>query len=51
MGTCGYEMLIGCEVKTDQTVESIENTRWKGCERVVGKKKQEDDGIVSKTMK
>ena len=27
MGRCGCEMMIECEVKTGQTVESIENTR------------------------
>ena len=27
---CGCGMMIECEVKTGQTVESIENTRWEG---------------------
>ena len=35
MGRCGCEMMIECEVKTGQTVESIENTIWEGGESVV----------------
>ena len=34
MGRCGCEMMIECEVKTGQIVESIENTRREGSERV-----------------
>ena len=34
MGRCGCEMMIECEVKTGQTVESIENTRREGGETV-----------------
>ena len=30
MRMCECEMMIGCEVKTGQTVESIENTRREG---------------------
>ena len=30
MGICVCEMMIECEVKSGQTVESIENTRRKG---------------------
>ena len=30
MGRCGCEMMIGCEVKSGQTGESIENTRREG---------------------
>ena len=30
MGRCGCEMMIECEVKSGQTVESIENTRREG---------------------
>ena len=37
MGRCGYEMMIECEVKNGQTVESIENTR-----------RERGDGIVVK---
>ena len=33
---CGCGMMIGCEVKTGQTVESIEHTRREGGQ-VVGK--------------
>ena len=45
-------MMIECEAKFGKTVESIEKTKREGCERVGVKiKKQEDDGIVSKTMK
>ena len=35
MERCGCEMMIECEVKTSQTVESIENTRRERGERVV----------------
>ena len=51
MGMCVCEMMIECEVKTGQTVESIENTRREGGDGVGVKTKQEDDGIISKTMK
>ena len=34
MRSCGYEMMIECEVKTEQIVESIENTRREGCDGV-----------------
>ena len=34
MGRCECEMMIECEVKTGQTVESIENTRRDGCDGV-----------------
>ena len=37
MGRCGGEMMIECEVKTGQTVESIENTRRKGGDGVRAK--------------
>ena len=37
MGRCGCEMMIECEVKICQTVESIENTRREGG-KMVGKK-------------
>ena len=30
MGRCGCEMMIECEFKFRQTVESIENTRREG---------------------
>ena len=40
MGRCGCEMMIECEVKSGQTVESIENTRAEG-----------GDGIGVKRMK
>ena len=30
MFRCGCGMMIECEVKIGQTVESIENTRWEG---------------------
>ena len=30
MGRHGYEMMIECEVKTGQTVESVEHTRREG---------------------
>ena len=39
MGRCGCEMMIECEVKAVQTVESIENTRREGGDGVVAKKK------------
>ena len=32
---CGCGMMIECEVKTDQAVESIEHTRREGCEFVI----------------
>ena len=35
MGRCGCEMMIECEVKTGQTVESIESTRRERGEFVV----------------
>ncbi len=35
MGRCGCEMMIECEFKTGQTVESIENTRREGGDGVV----------------
>ena len=35
MGRCGCETIIECEVKTDQTVESINNTRWEGGKIIV----------------
>ena len=35
MGRCGCEMMIECEFKSGQTVESIENTRREGGERVI----------------
>ena len=35
MGRCGCEMMIECEVKIGQTVESIENTRREGDKMVV----------------
>ena len=34
MGRCGCEMMIECEVKTGQTVESIEHTRRERCQIV-----------------
>ena len=34
MGMCECEMMIECEVKTGQTIESIENTRREGGESV-----------------
>ena len=37
MGRCGCEMMIGCEVKTSQTVESIENNRRERSQMVVVK--------------
>ena len=40
MGRCGCEMMIECEVKIGQTVESIESTRWEG-----------DDGVGVKPMR
>ena len=41
-----------CGIKCDKGGQMIKHSRWKGCEGVVVKrKKQEDDGIVSKTMK
>ena len=42
MGRCGCEMMIECEVKTGQTVESIENTRREGGDGV-GIKPQKQD--------
>ena len=38
MGRCGCEMVIECEVKISQTVESIENTIRKEGEFVVVQK-------------
>ena len=35
MFMCGCGMMIECEVKTGQTVESIEHIRWEGCQFVV----------------
>ena len=35
MGRCGCEIMIECDVKTGQTVESIENTR-RECGETVG---------------
>ena len=34
MGRCGCEMMIECEVKSGQTVESIENTRREGSDGI-----------------
>ena len=34
---CGCGMMIECEVKAGQTVESIKNTRRKGGDRIVMK--------------
>ena len=34
---CGYGIIIKCEVKTGQTVESIEHTRIEGRDEVVVK--------------
>ena len=34
MGRCRCEMMIECEVKTGQTVESIENIRREGGDEV-----------------
>ena len=34
MRRCGCEMMIECEVKSGQTIESIENTRREGGESV-----------------
>ena len=41
MGRCGCEMMIESEVKTGQTVESIENTRMEGSDGV-GEKLNEE---------
>ena len=49
MGRCGCEMMIECEVKTGQTVESIENTRWEGSDRVGMKCMRE--GMIDKKGK
>ena len=52
MGRCGCEMMIECEVKTGQTVESIENTRREGGDGVVVKQKREGiDWYKEKEMK
>ena len=45
MRRCGCEMMIECEVKTGQTVESIENTRREGGDGVgvkISEKKDEE---------
>ena len=34
MFRCGCGMMIECEVKTGQTVESIEYTRREGCDGI-----------------
>ena len=34
MGKCGCEMMIECEVKSGQTVESIESPRREGVDGV-----------------
>ena len=34
MEMCGCEMMIECEVKTGQTVESIESTRREGVDGI-----------------
>ena len=36
MKRCRCEIVTECEVKTDQTIESIENTRGERGDRVVG---------------
>ena len=41
MGRCGCEMMIECEVKSGQTVESIENTRREGGDGVGVKRMRE----------
>ena len=46
MGMCENGMMIECEVKSGQTVESIKHTRREGGDGVGMKIKQEDDGIV-----
>lgn len=42
MRRCVCEVMIECEVKTGQTVESIENTRREGCDGVVVKIKNRE---------
>ena len=42
MGRCGCEMMIKCEVKTGQTVESIENTRREGGDGVEAKMNEKE---------
>ena len=44
-------MRVSCEIKVKKGGQMIKHIRWKGCEEVGVKKKQGDDGIVSKTMK
>ena len=45
------EMRGRCGIKINKGGQMIEHSRWKGCEGFGRKIKQEDDGIVSKTMK
>ena len=50
MGRCGCEMMTECDVKSGQTVESIENTRREGDktvgdERMAVRMKRRMDGM------
>ena len=42
MGRCGLEMMIECEVKTYQILESIKDTRRERGDGVGGKNKYKD---------
>ena len=44
-------MRVKCGIKFKKGGQMIKYSRWKECEGVGVKKKQEDDGMVSKTMK
>ena len=48
---CGCGMLIECEVKTGQTVESIENTRREGGKTVVEQMCMEHENGGEKEMR
>ena len=50
MGRCGCEVMIECEVKSGQTVESIENTRRKGGEGVGVKKDERGNSLTKRGM-
>ena len=45
------EMRGRCGIKFKKGGQMIKYSRWKGCERVGVKRKQEDDGMVTKIMK
>ena len=50
MGRCGCDMMIECEVKSGQTVESIENTRREGGDGVGMKLNERGNWLIKWKM-